>query len=190
MKFGYFDNERKEYVITNPATPSEWTNYLGSLEYGAIITNNAQGYSFVKSGASGRILRGRFNVPPTTAPGRYIYLRDMESGDFWSASWLPVKKDLSKYESICRHGILYTIISSKYNGIETETLYYVPLGELYEVWAIKVRNKSGRKRKIALFNFAELTNEPSENQDLVNMQYTLFIGRTYYKDNLIIQTIN
>lgn len=190
MKFGYFDNEKKEYVITRPDTPREWTNYLGSLEYGAIITNNAQGYSFVKSGASGRILRGRFNVPPASAPGRYIYLRDMESGDYWSASWLPVKKDLSKCEYVCRHGILYTIISSKYDGIETETTYYVPLNSLYEVWAVKVRNNSGRKRKISLFSFAEFTNEPNENQDLVNMQYTLFISRTYYKDNLIIQTIN
>jgi len=190
MRFGYFDNDKKEYVIVRPDTPREWANYLGSLEYGAIITNNAQGYSFVKSGAGGRILRGRFNVPPATAPGRYIYIKDLDDGDYWSASWLPVKKDLTLYESICRHGILYTIITSKYKEIETETLFYVPLNELYEVWALKIKNNSNSKRRLALFSFAEFTNEPNENQDLVNMQYTLFISRTYYKDNLIIQTIN
>lgn len=190
MEYGYFDNERKEYVIMRPDTPREWANYLGSLEYGAIITNNGGGYSFVKSGANGRIIRSRFNMILGCNSGRYIYLRDMESGDYWSATWLPVKKDLSEYQSVCRHGTFYTIISSKYAGIETETLYYVPLGELYEVWAIKVKNLSNRKRRISLFNFAEFTNEPNENQDLVNLQYTLFISRTYYKDNIIIQTIN
>ncbi len=190
MRFGYFDNDRKEYVITRPDTPQEWANYLGSLEYGAIITNNAGGYSFLKSGASGRIIRSRFNIILGCTSGRYIYLRDMENGDYWSATWFPVKKDLSEYESICRHGTFYTIISSKYLGIETETTYYVPLGELYEVWALKIRNNSDRRRKISLFNFVEFTNDPNENQDLVNLQYTLFISRTYYKDNLIIQTIN
>ncbi len=190
MKFGYFDNENKEYVIVRPDTPKPWVNYLGTVEYGAIITNNAGGYSFVKSGANGRLIRDRFNALLGTLPGRYIYLRDMDNGDYWSASWMPVKKDLSKYESICRHGIAYTIISSKYDGIETETKYYVPLNEHYEVWSIKVKNNSGRKRKISLFNFVELTNESNENQDLVNLQYTLFISRTYYKDNLMVQTLN
>ncbi len=190
MKFGYFDNENKEYVIVRPDTPKPWVNYLGTVEYGAIITNNAGGYSFVKSGANGRLIRDRFNALLGTLPGRYIYLRDMENGDYWSASWMPVKKDLSKYESICRHGIAYTIISSKYDGIETETKYYVPLNEHYEVWSIKVKNNSGKKRKISLFNFVELTNESNENQDLVNLQYTLFISRTYYKDNLMVQTLN
>ncbi len=190
MKFGYFDNENREYVITRPDTPKPWVNYLGTVEYGAIITNNAGGYSFVKSGANGRLIRDRFNAVLGTLPGRYIYLRDMENGDYWSNSWMPVKKDLSKYESICRHGIAYTIISSKYDGIETETKYYVPLNEHYEVWAIKVKNNSNKKRKLSLFNYVELTNESNENQDLVNLQYTLFITRTYYKDNLMIQTIN
>ncbi len=190
MRFGYFDNENKEYVITRPDTPRPWVNYLGTVEYGAIITNNAGGYSFFESGANGRILRDRFNGVMGTLPGRYIYIKDMENGDYWSASWMPVRKSLDKYESICRHGIAYTIISSKYDGIETQTKYYVPLNCHYEVWAIKLKNASGKKRKISLFNYVELTNESNENQDLVNLQYTLFISRTYYKDNLMIQTIN
>mgnify|MGYP000254388175 CR=1 FL=1 len=85
MQFGYFDNENREYVITNPKTPAPWANYLGSPEYGALISNNAGGYSFAKSGANGRILRYVFNN--FDQPGRYIYIRDNDSKDYWSASW-------------------------------------------------------------------------------------------------------
>ena len=88
MNYGYFDEVNKEYVITRPDTPAPWANYLGSPAYGAIISNNAGGYSFVKSGANGRILRYHFNSDDT--PGRYIYLRDDETKDYWSASWQPV----------------------------------------------------------------------------------------------------
>ena len=95
MNYGYFDDEKKEYVITRPDTPQSWSNYLGSTEYGAVITNNAGGYGFYKSGARGRFLRMRFNSIPMDQPGRYFYLRDNESGDYWSASWQPVGKDLA-----------------------------------------------------------------------------------------------
>ena len=87
MKYGYFDDKKREYVITRPDTPAPWVNYLGDPEYGAIVSNNAGGYSFVKSGANGRILRYVFNQ--FDEPGRYIYLRDNETKDFWSASWQP-----------------------------------------------------------------------------------------------------
>lgn len=90
MNFGYFDDEKREYVITRPDTPAPWANYLGSPEYGALISNNAGGYSFARSGANGRILRYIFNQ--FDQPGRYIYLRDNESKDYWSASWQPVGK--------------------------------------------------------------------------------------------------
>ena len=136
MKYGYFDNENREYVITNPATPAPWVNYLGSPEYGAIISNNAGGYSFAKSGANGRILRYVFNN--FDQPGRYIYIRDDRSSDFWSASWQPVGKDLAQYKSECRHGIGYTKISADYSDIHSEALYYVPLGKSYEVWALSL----------------------------------------------------
>ena len=92
MKYGYFDNENREYVITNPATPAPWVNYLGSPEYGAIISNNAGGYSFAKSGANGRILRYVFNN--FDQPGRYIYIRADISSVFWSASLQAVGKYL------------------------------------------------------------------------------------------------
>lgn len=190
MQYGYFDDHNKEYVITRPDTPASWSNYLGSLEYGGIITNNAGGYSFIKSGADGRILRFRFNGIPQDQPGRYIYLRDQESEDYWSASWQPVGKDLKRYSSVCRHGLAYTIINSNYEQIETETLFYIPLGKLHEIWAVKIRNKDSKVRKLRIFNYVELSNDNNENQDLVNLQYTLFISRTYFKENLILQTIN
>lgn len=190
MQYGYFDDEKREYVITRPDTPVSWSNYLGSLEYGGIITNNAGGYSFVKSGADGRILRFRFNAIPLDQPGRYIYLRNRENGDFWSASWQPVGKDLKQYSSVCRHGTAYTIITSDYDRIKTETLYYVPLDKLCEIWAFKVQNNDSKVRKLSIFSYAEFSNDNNENQDLVNLQYTLFISRTYFKEDLILQTIN
>ncbi len=99
MRFGYFDDGKREYVIDRPDTPAPWANYLGSPEYGAIISNQAGGYSFVKSGANGRILRYVFNG--SDQPGRYIYIRDCDSEDYWSVSWQPVGKplDQAKYSS-------------------------------------------------------------------------------------------
>ncbi len=190
MQYGYFDDHQREYVITRPDTPVSWSNYLGSLEYGGIITNNAGGYSFVKSGADGRILRFRFNAIPYDQPGRYIYIRDRENGDYWSASWQPVGKDLQKYSSVCKHGTGYTVITAKYDRIETETAFYIPLDKKCEIWAFKVKNNDAKNRKLSIFNYVELSNENNENQDLVNLQYTLFISRTYFKEDLILQTIN
>ncbi|MBQ2530160.1 MAG: N,N'-diacetylchitobiose phosphorylase, partial [Treponema sp.] len=107
MNYGYFDDEKKEYVITRPDTPQSWSNYLGSTEYGAVITNNAGGYGFYKSGARGRFMRLRFNAVPMDQPGRYFYIRDNENKDYWSASWQPVGKPLDQFKSECRHGTAY-----------------------------------------------------------------------------------
>ncbi len=188
MNYGYFDEGNKEYVITKPNTPAPWANYLGSPEYGAIISNNAGGYSFVKSGANGRISRYIFNSEDK--PGRYIYLRDEENGDFWSASWQPVGKDLKDYKSECHHGTAYTKLLAEYAGIKSEALYYVPLNKTYEVWRLKVTNTTDKVRKISTFGFIEFTNESNYENDQINLQYTLFITKTYFKGNKIIQTIN
>ncbi|MEI6603556.1 MAG: N,N'-diacetylchitobiose phosphorylase [Clostridia bacterium] len=190
MKYGYFDGPNREYVITRPDTPASWCNYLGTPAYGAVISNNAAGYSFVESGAMGRIMRFRFNSVPMDQPGRYIYLRDAESGDFWSGSWQPVGKDLKDYKSECRHGTGYTTIKSEYAGIQTETLYYVPMEGLYEVWNCKVKNVGGTPRKLALTGFVEFTSDSNYEQDQVNMQYTYFTTRTYFRDKFILQAIN
>ncbi|WP_331661270.1 GH36-type glycosyl hydrolase domain-containing protein, partial [Lachnoclostridium sp.] len=188
MNYGYFDEENREYVITKPNTPAPWANYLGSPEYGAIISNNAGGYSFVKSGANGRISRYIFNQEDK--PGRYIYLRDDVTDDYWSASWQPVGKDLSVYQNECRHGTAYTKISADYSNIHSEALYYVPLNKTHEVWKLSVTNTDTKERTISTFGFIEFTNEDFYENDQVNLQYTLFITKTYFKGNKILQTIN
>jgi N,N'-diacetylchitobiose phosphorylase len=177
MRYGYFDDQAKEYVITRPDTPQSWSNYLGSTEYGAIITNNAGGYGFYQSGARGRFLRLRFNSVPMDQPGRYFYLRDRESGESWSASWQPVGKPLDRYQSTCRHGTAYTTIESRYAGIASETTYFVPLGQTFEYWWLRVTNESDRPRQISVFSFCEFTNQWDTFQDRVNLQYSLFIVR-------------
>lgn len=189
MKYGHFDLENKEYVITNPETPAPWANYLGDPEYGAMISNNAAGYSFVKSGANGRLLRFRFNSD-MALPGRYIYIRDNADGDYWSASWQPVGKPLDKYKSECRHGTAYTVISADYSEIRSEVTYYVPYQKTYEVWRAKITNTGSKERKLSVFGFCEFTNEPNYEQDQVNLQYTLFISRTSFEGNKILQHIN
>lgn len=188
MKFGYFDNDRREYVIDNPDTPAPWVNYLGSPEYGAIISNNAGGYSFAKSGANGRILRYIFNH--FDQPGRYIYIRDNESKDYWSASWQPVGKELTEYTSECRHGTAYTKISADYSGISSEALYYVPLDKEYEVWELTLTNHSGAARELTVTGYAEFTNNSNYEQDQVNLQYSQFITRTKFNKNRICQMIH
>ena len=188
MQFGYFSDAAREYVITDPRTPMPWANYLGSPEYGAIVTQNAGGYSFVKSGAAGRILRYTFNQ--FDEPGRYVYLRDDETGDYWSATWRPVEKPLEQYKTITRHGTSYTEVESTYSGIESKTLYYVPLGATHEVWRVAVTNKSDKPRTISVFSYCELTTESNYEQDLVNLQYTQFITTTTFHGDHIIEHIN
>ncbi len=188
MRYGYFDEAEKEYIIDRPDTPAPWANYLGSPEYGAIISNNAGGYSFEKSGANGRIIRYIFNQ--FDQPGRYIYLRDDDTADYWSASWQPVGKDLSLYKSECHHGTAYTNMLAEYADIKSEVLYYVPLGKTYEVWKVKLTNHSDKERNITATGYCEFTNDCNYEQDQINLQYTQFITRTYFMDNKILQTIN
>ena len=189
MKYGYFDLANKEYVVTKPDTPAPWVNYLGSPEYGAIISNNAAGYSFVKSGANGRISRFRFNSM-MALPGRYIYIRDNDLNDYWSASWQPVGKPMDKYKSECRHGTAYTVISSEYEKISAATTYFVPDGATYEVWNCKIKNNDTKPRKLSVFGFVEFTNEDNYEQDQVNLQYSMFITKTKFENNRIMQVIS
>lgn len=188
MRYGYFDDINREYVIERPDTPSPWVNYLGSPEYGAIISNNAGGYSFAKSGANGRILRYIFNN--FDQPGRYIYIRDNASKDYWSASWQPVGKKLGLYKSECRHGIGYTKMTADYDKIHSESIYYVPLGKSYEVWGLSITNQSGQLRDFTLTGYAEFTNHSNYEQDQVNLQYSLFITQTLFEGNRITQQLH
>lgn len=190
MQFGHFDDEKKEYVVDRPDTPKSWSNYLGSTEYGAIITNNAGGYSFYRSAAQGRFMRLRFNSIPMDQPGRYLYIHDKDKKDYWSASWQPVGKPLDEYKSICRHGTAYTIIESEYDEIKTDTKYFVPLGKNYEFWHSKVTNNSKQKRNLRLFTFVEYANNWHLTQDFFNLQYTQYILKMDIIDNIIDHGIN
>ncbi len=190
MQYGYFDSENREYVITRPDTPRPWSNYLGTRDYGAIITNHAGGYSFYRSAALGRFLRLRFNSVPLDQPGRCFYLRDADSGEFWSASWQPVAKPLDQYKSVCRHGTGYTVIDSEYSGIRSETTYFVPLGQTFEYWRLRVTNTSSKPRRISVFSYCEFSSNWSTSQDLVNLQYSAYIAEAAWKDGLLQIAIN
>jgi len=185
MQYGYFDDDQKEYVITRPDTPKSWSNYLGSTEYGAIITNNAGGYSFWKSGGMGRFMRFRFNSIPADQPGRYVYLRDQDSGDYWSTSWQPVGKEPDRFASICRHGTGYTTICSEYDGISSEVTYFVPLGRLFEVWRVRVSNGSNHRRRLAAFTYVEYAANWNAIDDLLNIQYVHYTSQMKVMDGII-----
>ncbi len=190
MQYGYFDEQNKEYIITKPNTPAPWVNYLGSPKYGAIISNNATGYSFAKSGAKGRIIRHKFNSISNDAPGRYVYLKDRETGEYWSNSWSPVCKPLDKFKSVCRHGMGYTVISSLYNDIATEVTYFVPKDLEYEVWRCNVTNNGKTERKLSVIGNCEFVNHNSSLDDQIDLQCTLFLTRTTFRGKYIHQMHN
>ena len=184
MKYGYFDNEKREYVITRPDTPMSWINYLGTPEYGALVSNNASGYSFYRSPALQRLLRFRFNSIPMDRPGRYIYIRDDQDGDYWSASWQPVAKDFNEYKTECRHGMGYTRFISEYRGIKSNYRVFVPLKEPIEFWELELENRSTETRELSVFSFGEFCFWNIE-QDLKNFQYILYTCRMDYTDDII-----
>src|SRR4030066_17494 len=127
MKFGYFDDEKREYVITRPDTPLPWINYLGCEDYFGIISNTAGGFSFYKDARLRPLTRYRYNNAPLDSGGRYIYLRDDDAfpSKFWSPTWQPTRIPLEEYQ--CRHGMGYTTIQSTYAGIKANTRYFIPL---------------------------------------------------------------
>ena len=185
MQYGEFDDKNNEYVITRPDTPKPWSNYLGSTEYGAIVTNNAGGYSFYRSGGMGRFVRFRFNSIPADQPGRYIYIHDHGARDYWSASWQPVGKPLGKFKSICRHGTAYTVIESQYSGIKSEVTYFVPLGRSFEIWKVRITNASKKKRNMSVFSYLEYAGNWNAIDDLLNIQYVQYIARMSVIDGII-----
>jgi cellobiose phosphorylase len=153
MRYGYFDDEHREYVITRPDTPLPWINYLGSEAYFGLISNTAGGYSFYRDARLRRLTRYRYNNVPLDCGGRYIYLRDDETGEFWSPSWQPTRHELEDYT--CRYGLGYTIIGSTYKGIEARTRYFVPLGESLEIWQLTLANRRGEPANLSVFSSIE-----------------------------------
>ena len=185
MRYGYFDDANKEYVIDRPDTPRPWSNYLGSVEFGGVITNNAAGYTFYRSAAQGRLTRYQFNAKPGELPGRYVYLRDQDTGDFWSNSWMPTGKPLEDFSSETRHGLGYTIIRSEYDGVESEVTYFAKPGDLFETWRIRVTNKGSQSRRLSVFPFIEPQCNWSADDDMRNLQYNQYIATTSFDEGII-----
>ncbi|MGB7592924.1 MAG: glycosyl transferase [Terriglobia bacterium] len=182
MTFGFFDDEHKEYVITRPDTPLPWINYLGCQAYFGIISNTAGGYSFYRDARLRRITRYRYNNVPFDLGGRYIYLRDDESGEFWSPSWQPTRHDLENYT--CRHGMGYTIIGSRYRGIEGHTNYFVPLDENLEIWQLTITNQRSKRAALSAFSSIEFCLWDAQD-DATNFQRNFSIGQVEVEDGVI-----
>ena len=151
MKYGYFDDKAREYVITEPRTPWPWINYLGNKDFFSLISNTAGGYSFYKDAKFRRLTRYRYNGVPMDAGGRYFYIND--GGTVWSPGWKPVKTPLDAYE--CRHGMNYTIIKGEKNGLEARALFFVPLDEHCEITKLTLTNKTDAPKTFKLFSFIE-----------------------------------
>jgi cellobiose phosphorylase len=151
MKFGHFDDQNREYVITTPKTPYPWINYLGSENFFGLVSHQAGGYCFFRDAKLRRLTRYRYNNVPTDSGGRYFYIS--EGKDYWSPSYMPVKRELESFE--CRHGLGYSKITGKRGGLKAELLFFVPLGHTAEVHQVTLSNESSAKKSFKLFSFAE-----------------------------------
>jgi cellobiose phosphorylase len=183
MEFGHFSSNSREYIITRPDTPTPWINYISNPRgYCGIVSQTGGGFSFHRDPRERRITKYRYNNVPVDRPGRYFYIKDMETGEFWSPTWQPVMKDMDSYE--CRHGQGYTVISSAYQGMDHEILYFVPQGEDCEVWRLKIKNNSGKDKKLSVYSYSEFTfwSEPESR----NIQWSLHLTRCSYDDGLIL----
>ena len=155
MQYGYFDKENREYVITDPKLPTPWMNYLGNGGFGGLISACGGGLTFDGDPSNRRITRYKFQNTPIDRPGRYIYIRDEETGDYFTPTWQPVQREMQFYE--CRHGFSYTSITGQYMDIRANTVYFVPIDKPYEIWKTTVTNKSDKKRTLKIFSYAEIS---------------------------------
>ena len=151
MQFGHFDDARKEYVITTPKTPLPWINYLGSEDFFGLISNTAGGYAFYKDAKLLRITRYRYNNTPLDNGGRYYYIND--NGVIWNPGWQPTQTELDEYT--CRHGLGYTIITGKKNGLKAQMEAFVPVHDACEIHRITLTNESEEAKNVDLFSFIE-----------------------------------
>jgi|WetSurMetagenome_2_1015567.scaffolds.fasta_scaffold00319_17 cellobiose phosphorylase len=180
MKFGFFDDKNREYVITNPRTPWPWINYLGNEDFFSLISNTAGGYTFYKDAKFRRITRYRYNNVPMDSGGKYFYIKDGDN--IWSPGWKPCKTELDSYE--CRHGMNYTSIKGEKNGVTAEALYFVPLKTWAEVQKLTISNNSKDTKKLKIFSFLEwcLWNASS---DMENFQRNFSTGEVEIEGSVI-----
>lgn len=180
MKFGYFDDSRREYVITTPQTPWPWINYLGTEDFFSLISNTVGGYTFYKDAKFRRLTRYRYNNVPMDSGGRYFYIKDGETT--WSPGWKPCKTPLDSYE--CRHGMNYTSVKGEKNGVSAKVLFFVPLKTWAEVQKLTLTNHSSEVKKLKLFSFTEwcLWNAAT---DMENFQRNFSTGEVEIEDSVI-----
>lgn len=184
MRYGYFDDENREYVIEKPDVLVSWTNYLGVKDLCMVISHNAGGYSFYQSAEHHRISRFRQNGIPLDRPGHYIYVRDDDTGEYWSISWQPTGKNLSTANYQCRHGLSYSKFSCDYQGIQAEQLLFIPVNDDVELWDVRLRNTSGKLRHISVFSYVEFSFHHIEI-DNQNLQMSLYASGSSYHEGVI-----
>ncbi|MBQ4511620.1 MAG: hypothetical protein II969_01410 [Anaerolineaceae bacterium] len=182
MRYGYFDNQAKEYVINRIDVPVSWTNYIGTKDMYGVFNHTAGGYLLYKSPEYHRITRFRPNAVPMDRPGHYIYIRDNESSDYWSVSWQPVGKDKTKYS--CRHGLSYVKYLCDYSQIHAEQKLFVDPDAPVEIWDVTLCNESGRKRELSVFSYLEFSFHQVD-MDNRNFQMSLYAAGSSYADGVI-----
>jgi len=184
MKYGYFDQSTREYVIDRIDVPTSWTNYIGVKDMCGVLNHTAGGYLFYKSPEFHRITRFRPNGVPMDRPGHYVYVRDDDTGDYWTLSWQPVGKSLDKAKYVCRHGLSYIKYQCEYSGIWGQQTLFIPLDDPVEIWDVLLRNDSGKRRRLSVFSYSEFSfhHIQSDNQ---NFQMSLYAAGSSYKDGII-----
>ncbi|MBO4913709.1 MAG: N,N'-diacetylchitobiose phosphorylase, partial [Oscillospiraceae bacterium] len=182
MRYGYFDNENMEYVIDRVDVPVSWTNYIGTGEMYGVFNHTAGGYLLYRSPEYHRITRFRPNGVPMDFPGHYVYLRDEESGDYWSVSWQPVAKPKEFYT--CRHGMSYVKYISRYGGIDAEQKLFVAMDDPVEIWDVRLRNTDKRERKLSVFSYLEFSFHQID-MDNRNFQMSLYAAGSRCVDGVI-----
>lgn len=183
MRYGYFDDQHREYVIDHVNTPAPWTNYIGVNDMCAVLSHTAGGYVFYKSPQYHRITRFRPNAP-IDMPGHFVYIRDDDTGEFWSISWQPVGKDLTKASYVCRHGLSYSKYSCDYSGISATQTVFIPLNDPVEIWDVVLQNHGEKPRNLSVFSYLEFSFHHI-NMDNENFQMSLYSSGTDYADGII-----
>lgn len=182
MQYGFFDNANREYVIDRVDVPVSWTNYIGLHDMYGVFNHTAGGYLLYKSPEYHRITRFRPNGVPMDGPGHYLYLRDHESGDYWSVSWQPVGKPKEHYS--CRHGLSYSKYHCDYSGIDAEQTLFVAIDDPVEIWRLDLRNDTNRPREISVFSYLEFSFHQIA-MDNQNFQMSLYASGSRCEDGVI-----
>ena len=180
MKYGYFDDSSREYVITTPKTPLPWINYLGSRDFFSLVSNTAGGYSFYKDAKLLRLTRYRYNNCPGDCNGHYYYIKDGDT--VWNPGWQPVRTELDSYR--CRHGLGYTILESSKNGLEARQEIFVPLEDNCELTRLTLTNLSGSRKELDVFSLVEFCLWNAMD-DMTNFQRNFSIGEVEIEGSAI-----